>query len=265
MSESDNGSENVQSSSGSSGIEKGNKCYNTIVKRHNFPNVPQISPSSITPSIIKTQPGSKYQAPLIQSIHQDEKQIILPHNQIMNQNLDSQIVQSQMNLQQNIQEAPNEIILQENNGHFLEQNNRKPIGQLNQNKMQILNQMNLSQNNKDKVTERKKSKKISIVNTEAINSLTEKIDKLTQNIGSLVEAQKGLLNAQKESLKVQNELLNSQKELLKKQDNIYKAILTYNQYQVNLITLLTKKFFPEEKEIINKFSLMNNNQLKINK
>lgn len=265
MSESDNGSENVQSSSGSSGIEKGNKCCNTIVKRHNFPNVPQISSSSVAPSIIKTQPDSKYQAPLVQSIPQYEKQIILPHNQIMNQNLDSQIVQSQMNLQQNIQEAPNEIILQENNGHFLEQNNRKPIGQLNQNKMQILNQMNLSQNNKDKVTERKKSKKISIVNTEAINSLTEKIDKLTQNIGSLVEAQKDLLNAQKKSLNVQNELLNSQKELLKKQDNIYKAIRTYNQYQVNLITLLTKKLFPEEKKIINKFSLVNNNQLKINK
>ena len=137
MSESDNGSENVQRSSGSSGIEKGNKCCNTIVKRHNFPNVPQISTSSIAPSIIKTQPCSKYQAPLVQSIPQYEKQIILPHNQIMNQNLDSQIIQSQMNLQQNIQEAPNEIILQENNGHFLEQNNRKPNGQLNQNKMQI--------------------------------------------------------------------------------------------------------------------------------
>ena len=91
-----------------------------------------------------------------------------------------------------------------------------------------LNQINHGQNGQDQANDRERSKKISIVDTQAINSLTEKINKLADNIGLLIQAQN---------------------ESIKKQYNIYQAILTSNQNQVKLLALLTKKFFPEENEI----------------
>ena len=248
MSKSNNISENAQNSSSSSGMGKGNKCKNTLVKNHIYPNSPPIHPSLLQRGLINTQPASKYQASLDQrvpQIPQEENQIILSPNQNINQNLDIQIDQNQMNTQQYIQVVPNEIITQENNGHVQNLNN----------------QMNYSQNDQDQVNDRERSKKITIVDTEALNGLTEKINKLADNIGLLIQAQNESLKAQNESLKAQNELLKAQNELLIKQDNIYQAIVTSNQNQAKLLDLLTKKFFPLENE---KAPLIDNDQSKIN-
>ena len=236
-----NESENAQNSSSSSGMGKGNKCKNTLVKNHIYPNSPPIHPSLLHRGLINTQPASKYQASLDQrvpQIPQEENQIILSPNQNINQNLDIQIDQNQMDTQQYIQVVPNEIITQENNGHVQNLNN----------------QMNYSQNDQDQVNDRERSKKITIVDTEALNGLTEKINKLADNIGLLIQAQN-------ESLKAQNELLKAQNELLIKQDNIYQEIVASNQNQAKLLDLLTKKFFPLENE---KAPLIDNDQSKIN-
>ena len=195
-----NESENAQNGSSSSGMGKGNKCKNTLVKNHIFPNSPPIDPLLLQRGFINTQPTSQYQASLDQQvpqIRQEENQIILSSNQNINQNLDIQIDQNQMNTQQYIQVVPNEIITQENNGHVQNLNN----------------QMNYSQNDQDQVNDRERSKKITIVDTDALNGLTEKINKLADNIDLLIKAQK-------ESLKAQNELLKAQNESLIKQDNI---------------------------------------------
>ena len=215
-----NESENAQNSSSSSEMAKGNKCKNTLVKNHIFPNSPPIDPLLLQRGLINTQPASKYQASLDQQVSQilqEENQIILSPNQNINQNLDIQIDQNQMNNQQYIQVVPNEIITQENNGHVQNLNN----------------QMNYSQNDQDQVNDRERSKKITIVDTEALNGLTEKINKLADNIGLLIQAQNELLKAQKES----------------------------NQNQAKLLDLLTKKFFPLENE---KAPLIDNDQSKIN-
>ena len=225
---SNNASENAQNSSSSSGMGKGNKCKNTLVKNHIYPNSPPIHPSLLHRGIINTQPASKYQASLdqrVSQISQEVNQIILSSNQNINQNLDIQVV-------------PNEIITQENNGHVQNLNN----------------QMNYSQNDQDQVNDRKRSKKITIVDTEALNGLTEKINKLADNIGLLIQEQN-------ESLKAQNELLKAQNELLIKQDNIYQEIVASNQNQAKLLDLLTKKFFPLENE---KAPPIDNEQSKIN-
>ena len=256
MSKSNNGSENAQNSSSSSGMGKGNKCKNTLVKNHIYPNSPPIHPSLLQRGLINTQPASKYQASLDQRVYQilqEENQIILSPNQNINQNLDIQIDQNQMNNQQYIQVVPNEIITQENNGHVQNLNN----------------QMNYSQNDQDQVNDRERSKKITIVDTEALNGLTEKINKLADNIDLLIKAQKESLKAQNELLKAQNESLIKQDNIYQaivdssqkqdniyqaivnsnqKQDNIYQEIVTSNQNQAKLLDLLTKKFFLEENE-----------------
>ena len=202
---------------------KGNKCKNTLVKNHIHPNSPPIDPLLLHRGLINTQPASKYQASLDQQvpqIRQEENQIILSPNQNINQNLDIQINQNQMNTQQYIQVVTNEINTQENNGHVQNLNDLHPVVQL--------NQMNYSQNNQeqDQVNDRERSKEITIVDTEALNSLTEKINKLADNIGLLIQEQK-------ES----------------------------NQNQAKLLDLLTKKFFPLENE---KAPLIDNDQSKIN-
>ena len=145
MSKSNNISENAQNSSSSSGMGKGNKCKNTLVKNHIHPNSPPIDPLLLQRGLINTQPASKYQASLDQQvpqIPQEENQIILSPNQNINQNLDIQIDQNQMNTQQYIQVVPNEIITQENNGHVQNLNN----------------QMNYSQNDQDQANDRERSK-----------------------------------------------------------------------------------------------------------
>ena len=137
-----NASENAQNSSSSSRMGKGNKCKNTLVKNHIFPNSPPIDPLLLQPGFINTQPTSQYQASLDQRVYQilqEENQIILSPNQNINQNLDIQIDQNQMNNQQ----VPNEIITQENNGHVQNLNN----------------QMNYSQNDQDKLMIGKEVKK----------------------------------------------------------------------------------------------------------
>ena len=215
-----NESENAQNSSSSSGMGKGHKCKNTLVKNHIYPNSPPIHPSLLQRGLINTQPASKYQASLDQrvpQIPQEENQIILSPNQNINQNLDIQIDQNQMNTQQYIQVVPNEIITQENNGHVQNLNN----------------QMNYSQNDQEQVNDRERSKKITIVDTEALNGLNEKINKLADKIGLLIQAQNELLKAQNES----------------------------NQNQAKLLDLLTKKFFPLENE---KAPFIDNDQSKIN-
>ena len=122
-----NESENAQNSSSSSGMGKGHKCKNTLVKNHIHPNSPLIRPSLLHRGIINTQPASKYQTSLdqrVSQISQEVNQIILSSNQNINQNLDIQIDQNQMNTQQYIQVVPNEIITQENNGHVQNLNNQ---------------------------------------------------------------------------------------------------------------------------------------------
>ena len=194
----------------SSGMGKGNKCKNALVKNHIFPNSPQINPLLLQPGFINTQPASKCQASLdqrVSQISQEVNQIILSPNQSINQNLDIQIDQNQINNQQ----VPNEINTQENNGNVQNPNDLHQVVQLNQ--MQIMNQMNYSQNGQeqDQFNDRERSKEISIVDTEALNGLTEKINKLADNVGLLVQEQK-------ES----------------------------NQNQAKLLDLLTKKFLLEE-------------------
>ena len=242
---SNNGSENMQNSSSSSEMAKGNKCKDTLVKNHIFPNSPPIDPLLLQPGFINTQPTSQYQASLdqqVSQIRQEENQIILSPNQNINQNLDIQIDQNQMNNQQ----VPNEINTQENNGNVQNPNDLHQVVQLNQ--MQMMNQMNYSQNDQEQVNDRERSKEITIVDTEALNGLTEKINKLADKIGLLIQAQKESLKAQNELLKAQNELLKAQNESLIKQDNIYQEIVTSNQNQAKLLALLTKKFFSEENE-----------------
>ena len=264
---SNNGSENMQNSSSSSEMAKGNKCKDTLVKNHIFPNSPPIDPLLLQRGLINTQPASKYQASLDQQvpqIRQEVNQIILSPNQNINQNLDIQIDQNQMNNQQ----VPNEINTQENNGNVQNPNDLHQVVQLNQ--MQMMNQMNYSQNSQeqDQVNDRERSKEITIVDTEALNGLTEKINKLADNIGLLIQSQKESLKAQNELLKAQNESLIKQDNIYQaivnsnqKQDNIYQEIVTSNQNQAKLLALLTKKFFLEENE---KVPPIDNDQSKIN-
>ena len=136
-------SENAQNSSSSSGMGKGNKCKNTLVKNHIHPNSPPIDPLLLQRGLINTQPASKYQASLdqwVSPIPQEVNQIILSSNQNINQNLDIQIDQNQMNNQQ----VPNEINTQENNGNVQNPNDLHQVVQLNQ--MQMMKQMNYIQN-----------------------------------------------------------------------------------------------------------------------
>ena len=264
---SNNGSENMQNSSSSSEMAKGNKCKDTLVKNHIFPNSPPIDPLLLQRGFINTQPTSQYQASLDQQvpqIRQEVNQIILSPNQNINQNLDIQIDQNQMNNQQ----VPNEINTQENNGNVQNPNDLHQVVQLNQ--MQMMNQMNYSQNSQeqDQVGDRERSREITIVDTDALNGLTEKINKLAGNIDLLIKSQKESLKAQNELLKAQNESLIKQDNIYQaivgsyqKQDNIYQEIVTSNQNQAKLLALLTKKFFLEENE---KVPPIDNDQSKIN-
>ena len=258
---SNNGSENMQNSSSSSEMAKGNKCKDTLVKNHIFPNSPPIDPLLLQRGFINTQPNSQYQASLDQQvpqIRQEVNQIILSPNQNINQNLDIQIDQNQMNNQQ----VPNEINTQENNGNVQNPNDLHQVVQLNQ--MQMMNQMNYSQNSQeqDQVGDRERSREITIVDTDALNGLTEKINKLAGNIDLLIKSQNELLKAQNESLIKQDNIYQAivgsyQKQdniyqaivgSYQKQDNIYQEIVTSNQNQAKLLALLTKKFFSEENE-----------------
>ena len=243
MSKSNNASENAQNSSSSSEMAKGNKCKDTLVKNHIFPNYPPIDPSLL-------QPDQR-----VSQISQEVNQIILSPNQSINQNLDIQIDQNQINNQQ----VPNEINTQENNGNVQNPNDLHQVVQLNQMQMQ----MNYSQNSQEQeqVGDRERSKEITIVDTDALNGLTEKIDKLAGNIDLLIKSQKELLKAQNESLIKQDNIYQAIVGSYQKQDNIYQEIVTSNQNQAKLLALLTKKFFLEENE---KVPPIDNDQSKIN-